>query len=173
MPTRIINLPNTIPPSRIIFEDHFAEVLAAIDNASERFLAGVGQDVVTDARATGTYENRTGNLRRMITSNANHAKDDPETYPGTDVVVTESDGKVHKRKQFSPPADFDETKVERRSENELVVTVAAIMPYAAAQEARGNAVLSQSVDKVVAETNRTNRFQVRATDLTDRTTRNG
>jgi hypothetical protein len=170
MKTRVINLPNTIPPGRIIIQDMTEEVLAAITDQMARCLAGVAVDVVTNAREVGSYENRTGNLRRMITPNVEHAYDDPKGYPGADVAVVEADGKQHHQKQYAPPEDFDKPVVEER-EDELVVTVAAIMPYAAPLEAKGYAVLTQSVDQVIANADEIMGQQIRKNDLTDRRTK--
>jgi hypothetical protein len=168
MATRIITLPHTTPPSRIVYENNFENVLGAIMKGSDRMIAEVGQHVVDRAQDTGDYQNRTGNLRRMITSNVDRAGDDPRSYTSTEVEVVEADGKKHKRKQYRPPQDFDDTVVMDRGD-ESVVTVAAIMHYAAPREARGNNVLSHAVYEIVtnARSVMQRTFRITAADLTD------
>jgi hypothetical protein len=163
--TKIINLPHTKPPSRIVFTSRFDEVLVAISDIAEAGLARVADRIVDDARDTGSYQNRTGNTRRLITPNVKHALDDPTRYASTPVVVEDSDGVTRNKKQYTPPEGFDDVTIERRPDGP-VVTVAAIVRNASPLEARGYDVLSHSVQKVVA-----NADEVIARDFTDRRTK--
>lgn len=163
--TKIINLPHTRPPSRIIFENRFDEVLSRINGIAETGLANVADRVVDDARDTGSYQNRTGNTRRLITPNVEHALDDPTGYTSQPVVVEDSDGVTRTKKQYTPPEGFDDVKIENRPDGP-VVTVAAIVRNASPLEAKGYDVLSHSVQKVVA-----NADEVIARDFTDRRTK--
>ena len=161
MAVRRIVLSHTNPPSAITYDNRFAEALLAMKDTAKQVLAGAAQQVVDSAQEKGDYANRTGNLRRLITSNHEHAYDNPKSFSSTEVTVMESDGKQHKRKQYHPPAGFDKTTIEERPDG-IYSTVAAIMWYAAALEAKGYSVLSAAVQELI-----TNPSQFFAVDKTD------
>jgi len=162
MAREVITLSHTDPPFQIIFDNRFEEALKEIDDLLKRRLAAAGQQIVLEARSSGDYENRVGNLRRMITSNFEHAYDDVKTYPKTMVSVEDADGKTRNRPRFTPPADFDKTKVEDRADG-FYITIASIMWYAAALEAHGYNVLSHVFDKLLAGEG----LEMMVRDLTD------
>lgn len=171
MATQVISLPHTRPgPGRVVFETRVAEALREITNVLDRGLVNITQQVVDTAREEGSYENRTGNLRRLITPNHEHALDDPKSYPSTPVQVEESDGRVHKRQQYHPPSGFDDIKIEKDGD-ESATTVAAVMHYAGPLEARGHDVLTGSVDKVITNAPKIMGKAFESTDLTDRRTK--
>ena len=167
---RIVNLPNAIPPSRIVIQDFSPEVIAAIGGQMRKCLAGVGIRVVDLAREKGSYNNRTGNLRRFITPNKNRAQDDVKSYAHHDIRVVEADGVAHTRQQYNAPEGFDTVVVEDRGE-ELVVTIADIMWYAAALEARGYIVLTGAVQELITNAGEIMGQEIRMNDLTDRRTK--
>lgn len=151
MAVRNINLPHTKPSSRITYENNFEEVISQIVAPLPKALTKVAQNIVNAAQDTGTYENRTGNLRRLITSNVDRVDDDVKTYQSTEVLVTESDGETSRKKQYHPPPDFDETKVIETADG-VEGAVCALMPYAAIREAHGDKVLTDAVlDKALHE----------------------
>lgn len=149
---KVINLPHTSPVSKITFVSHADEILQRIENASKRAIAKIGQHIVDRARAEGSYENRTGNLRRMITANPDHAGDTPETdYQSTEITVTGANGQEQKRKQYTPPSTFDNPNVAEKKTSlgfEYSIVVAALMRYAQAVEAKNKAVLSHVINEI-------------------------
>lgn len=145
MSTRVINSTS----GRITYENNFEQAIAEIQNITKIALAKAGQKCVIKAQDTGDYTNQTGNARRLITSNSIYAYDDPRQYPSIIVLTEESDGKTHRRKRYTPPSGFDNTTVEERGEK-LIVTVAAIVWYAAPLEAKGFNVLSHVMDELMS-----------------------
>jgi hypothetical protein len=150
---------------RVTFNNRFEEAIREISGILEQNLAHVAQKCVTKAQDTGDYVNRTGNARRLITSNPEHAYDDVKGYASTIVITTDADGKEHQRKRYAPPSGFDQTKIQTRGDMK-VATIAAVVWYASPLEARGYNVLSQAMADLVA-----NPGEYFIQDLTDWKTR--
>jgi hypothetical protein len=130
--------------SQYTYETNFPEVIAAIENAAQRGLARIVSELAEQARRSGSYDDRTTNLRTLITPNIERSDDVPEnqytclpvTYFDNFLGVEVADIK------YLPPEDFYIPKVEAMGV-EITARVSALMPYAAAVESRGYDVLSQ------------------------------
>jgi len=129
--------------SRVGYETHFPEVIAAIENGAQRGLARIASELAEQARRSGSYNDRTMSLRTLITPNIERSEDEPENqYPF--VMVPYFDEFFNEEmmgKRFLPPEDFFIPKVEAEGA-EVTARVSALMPYAAAVESRGYDVLS-------------------------------
>jgi len=139
--------------TKMVFENRIEDAIRECNDVVERVLVNAGSQIADEARKMGDYTNRTGNLRRMVTPNFEHASDDPKTYPSHMLTYEDIDGKLVHRPQYQPPSEFDQPKIEVRG-NSLVLTIANIMWYAAALEAKGYAVLSRAFNAVVANPKR-------------------
>jgi len=64
--------------SQYTYETHFPEVIAAIANAAQRGLARIASELAEQARRSGSYDDRTTNLRTLITPNIERSDDEPE-----------------------------------------------------------------------------------------------
>lgn len=124
-----------------IYEFNGEAVIATIENAAEQGLMRIVASLAEQARESGSYTNRTGNLRTLITPSMFHSEDDPEDYPATPVTYIGDNGLPETRLKYTPPSEFFDPDVET-TPTEITGRVTALMGYAAAVESRGYDVLS-------------------------------